>query len=61
MNISNKLRQICLFCVFMDVLPVGFVYDIAAGGGAERGRKGLKNCQAQVKKLQQSTLTFMRA
>lgn len=33
MNISNKLRQICLFCVFMDVLPVGFVYDIAAGGG----------------------------
>lgn len=60
MNISNKLRQICLFCVFMDVLPVGFVYDIAAGG-VGGGRKGLKNCQAQVKKLQQSTLTFMRA
>lgn len=60
MNISNKLRQICLFCVFMDVLPVGFVYYIAAGGGGG-GRKGLKNCQAQVKKLQQSTLTFMRA
>lgn len=39
MNISNKLRQICLFCVFMDVLPVGFVYDIAAVGGAE-GEEG---------------------
>lgn len=39
MNISNKLRQICLFCVFMDVLPVGFVYDIAAGW-AEAGEEG---------------------
>lgn len=30
-------------------------------GGRRGRRKGLKNCQAQVKKLQQSTLTFMRA
>lgn len=47
----------------MDVLPVGFVYNITAGaaGYKENEREGLKNCQAQVKKLQQSTLTFMRA
>lgn len=47
----------------MDVLPVGFVYNITTGaaGNKENERERLKNCQAQVKKLQQSTLTFMRA
>lgn len=48
MNISNKLRQICLFCVFMDVLPVGFVYDIAAVG-VEGGGRVLKTAKLKSK------------
>lgn len=42
-------------------LSVLCVYGCSASWFCVRRREGLKNCQAQVKKLQQSTLTFMRA
>lgn len=55
--------DLSVFCVNGCSAMVGFVYDITAeaAGYKENGGEGLKNCQAQVKNLQQSTLTFMRA